>query len=107
MIILKHLDQLDNANKRAMKLRPALRVLDFGIYEVQSSKGFWYTVTCKVNEHGQRLVFCTCEDIFPRRAGVPCYHMAPAVGAHILLAQARRSVLAPDNVITFPQRQAK
>lgn len=105
MILLQHLNQLDAANRRAMVLNPALRVIEFGVYEVQSSKGFWYRVTCKQTENGQRLVFCSCEDLFRRKNNVPCYHMAPAVGAHILLAQAKRSVSHVGNVITFPQQK--
>lgn len=92
MIILRHLYQLEAATIKAIKENPELRVIDFGEYEVKGSSGTWYKVTCRMNDAGQRLVFCSCEELHPRRAGTACYHMPVAVGAHILLALARKSV---------------
>lgn len=96
MIVLTHLSQLNVAASRASKLNPKLRVKDFGEYEVSGSSGNWYLVTCRKMADGSKLVACSCEEKFPRRSGIPCYHMVPAVGAHILLAIARRSVILSD-----------
>jgi hypothetical protein len=93
MIILHTLDQLATAAKKAAEVKPRLRVIGFGSYEVRGSKGDWYSVTCKKDAAGNRLVFCSCEEKGRRRQGYICYHIVPAVGAHILLAIAQRSVM--------------
>lgn len=92
MLILESLSQLESAAARAAVKQPKLKVIDFGVYEVSGSKGQWYTVTCKRDGAGTRIVFCSCEDTHPRRGNTVCYHIPPAVGAHILLALARQSV---------------
>lgn len=92
MLILQNLAQLDSAAARAVTKKPKLKVIDFGTYEVTGSSGQWYTVTCKRDGGGQRLVYCSCEDKYPRKGNTVCYHIPPAVGAHILLAIARKSV---------------
>ena len=101
MLLLTDLSQLNAATKKALKVKPALRVLDFGHYEVQGSKGNWYTVNCRKSVTGQKLVFCSCEQEKPRRVGFTCYHMGAAVGAHILLAMAKRAALMEGVHITY------
>lgn len=94
MIRLRHLSQLDKANAKAMKLNPPLKVVGFGHYEVRGTKGDWYTVRCWSEEKEDgvaRFVSCTCINAGVRKADFTCYHMAPAVGVHMLLAQARKS----------------
>lgn len=101
MLLLTDLAQLNAASRKALKVKPALRILDFGVYEVQGSKGNWYRVHCRKSATGQKLVFCTCEDDKPRRVGFTCYHMSIAVGAHILLAMARRAAILEGVNITY------
>lgn len=96
MIVLDKLSKLNTAAARAAKVDMKLRVTDFGTYEVCGRSGTWYTVTCRRLEDGQRIVFCSCEDKFPRKPNTACYHMVPAVGAHIILALARRSIILAD-----------
>jgi hypothetical protein len=93
VLVLKHLSQLNRATRRALEVKPALRILDFGVYEVQGSKGNWHKVNCRLSGTGQRLVFCSCEEGKPRRTGFTCLHMATAVGAHIMLAMARKAAM--------------
>lgn len=91
MIILEHLFQLEDATRRAIEKKPALRIIAFGHYEVQGTSKVWYTVTCKRNESGQRIIHCTCDKGY-RHKNVACYHMVPAIGAHILLKIAQDSL---------------
>ncbi len=91
MIVLSKLSQLDAAREKAAEMNPSLRVIDFGVYQVSGSRGNWYDVRCWKNEHGQRFAHCSCEDQGRRRANVACFHLVPAIGAHILLAIAKRA----------------
>lgn len=91
MLILQSLAQLDAATSRAAVKKPHLQVIDFGEYRVSGSNGAWYTVTCKRDGAGNRLVYCSCEEKYPRKGNTVCYHIPPAVGAHMLLAIARQS----------------
>lgn len=112
MLILENLSQLDKARERAMKKRPAVKVIIYGTYQVQGSSGNWYEVTCRKNEHGQKIVFCSCEDRYPRKVGDVCYHIPVAVGAHILLSLSLDSIIingtvklpksgAPDSFLNY------
>jgi len=101
MLLLTDLAQLEAACKKARKVKPTLRVLDYGEYEVRGSTGRWYKVTCKKSGTGQKLVFCECEQDKPRRVGFTCYHMATAVGAHMLLALAKQAVIYEGVNITY------
>ncbi len=96
VIILKDITQLDAAAKKAAKADIRIRIIEFGKYEVRGDTGNWYTVICRKLEDGTRLVDCSCAERYPRRADQACYHMIPAVGSHILLAIAKRTVILSD-----------
>jgi hypothetical protein len=96
MILLENLSQLNEARKRADKLKPRIFILEYGQYEVTGSKGDVYTVGCRVNDSGQKIVYCSCEERYPRRPNSACYHIAAALSLHIYLANGRVGYFPPD-----------
>jgi hypothetical protein len=97
MFVLENYSQLSAAAARAAKV-PNLkcRVVDFGEYDVTGTSGTTYRVSCKKMADGTRIVWCSCEERFPRKTGQICYHVIPAIGAHVILAIAKRSVILAD-----------
>lgn len=94
MVVLENLSQLAVAAQRARKVKNLrTRIIDFGVYDVSGDSGTVYRVECKKMEDGTKLVWCSCEEKYPRKPGQVCYHIVPAVGAHMLLAIAQRSVI--------------
>jgi hypothetical protein len=93
MIILQNISQLDNAFKKANKVKPEVTILEFGRYQVKGTKGDRYIVTCRTDPDGQRLIYCSCEEKIARKQGTICYHAAPAFGVHLFMALAKRSVV--------------
>jgi hypothetical protein len=83
MFILKSIEQIGNAIQRAKAIRPHVRAVKFGRYEVSGSTGGFYTVQCFRNR-GQKVVDCTCK---AGQAGKPCFHSAAALGLHLYTAQ--------------------
>ena len=82
MFILKSIEQINNAIQRAKTIKPHVRAVCFGRYEVSGSRGGFYTVQCFRNR-GLKVVDCTCK---AGQQGIPCYHSAAACGLHSYMA---------------------
>jgi hypothetical protein len=82
MFILKSQETIQKAIERARTIKPFVRAVCFGRYEVSGSKGGFYTVLCYRNR-GQKIVDCTCK---AGQAGKPCFHSAAALGLHLYVA---------------------
>jgi acetolactate synthase small subunit len=92
MFILRDEKQLENAIKKAKKIHPKVKVLDFGKYMVTGSKGNLYTVVCRKDERtNQKVIACSC---LASEKGLPCFHSAVAIAQHIYLAQNRQQALS-------------
>ncbi len=85
MFILKGIEQLEKAIAKAKKLRPRVEFDCFGRYRVSGSKCF-YTVECRKDERGNKVVACGCKGAVK---GLVCYHSAAALSLHIGLAKQR------------------
>jgi len=85
MYILKSESQLQNAIKRAKKLKPKVKIISFGKYLVTGSKGNLYTVVCRKDERtNMKVICCSCK---AAEQNLPCFHSAVAIAQHIYLAQ--------------------
>ena len=82
MFILKSQATIKKAIERARAIKPHVRAVKFGRYEVSGSTGGYYTVMCYRNQ-GQKVVDCTCK---AGQAGKPCFHSAVAVSLHSYMA---------------------
>lgn len=92
MFILREEKQLENAIKKAKKVHPKVKILDFGKYMVTGSKGNLYTVVCRKDERTNlKVIACSC---LAADKGLPCYHSAVAIAQHIYLAENRRQSLS-------------
>ncbi|MET0753935.1 MAG: SWIM zinc finger family protein, partial [Pyrinomonadaceae bacterium] len=80
--------QLERAIEKAKKIRPFVKFNYFGQYRVSSSKGGYYTVTCKKSENGYKTVECTCKGA---EKGLVCYHAVSALSLHIALARRQQT----------------
>lgn len=80
MFILKSKDTIQKAIKRAKKIKPFVRMVSLGRYEVTGSKGGFYTVLCRKDNLGNKTIACTCK---AGEQGMPCFHAAAAVGLHV------------------------
>lgn len=78
---------IEKAIERAKALRPKVRMIQFGMYEVLGSQGNAYTVRCHRDAHGAKIVECSC----PTRDGVACRHSMAAVSLHIAMAAQRQA----------------
>lgn len=91
MFILKSKEQLERAINKARSVKPFLRVLSFGCYQVRNSKGNdFYTVLCKRDRLGNKTVACNCKG---GERGLPCYHAASALGIHVVMAEQRQTAM--------------
>ena len=90
MFILKGKAQLENAIAKALKIRPRVQFLNFGRYQVSGSKGY-YTVVCRKDESGQKVVVCGCKGA---EKGLVCYHAVSALSLHIGIARERQTATA-------------
>lgn len=89
MFILKDENTIKRAIEKARKVKPFLRVLSFGCYQVRNSKGNdFYTVLCKRDRLGNKTVACNCKG---GERGLPCYHAASALGIHVVMAEQRQA----------------
>lgn len=89
MIQLTTAEKLRNAIDKARTVKPRVRVNRFGSYTVTNkATGASYTVTCEKRD-GLRLAHCTCK---AGERGRACYHVAAAVGAHVVLAAERAAM---------------
>lgn len=85
MLILESKTQLERQIKKAKSVRCKVKYICFGQYQVQGSKGNFYTVRCeKVGT--EKRVSCTCQASLKNFF---CYHIASAVSLHIGLARQR------------------
>ncbi len=89
MFILKDKTQLERAIAKALKIRPRVQFVNFGRYQVSGSKGF-YTVVCRKDESGQKVVACGCKGA---EKGLVCYHAVSALSLHIGLAKQRQTAI--------------
>jgi len=87
MFILKGIEQLEKAIAKAKKLRPRVEFDCFGRYRVSGSRGF-YTVECRKDESGNKVVACGCKGA---EKGLVCYHSAAALSLHVGLAKQRQT----------------
>ncbi len=88
MFILKGIDQLSKAIKKAKKIRPRVKFDHFGRYRVSGSKGGYYTVIRKKSDNGYKTVACTCKGA---EKGLVCYHAVSALSLHIGLARQQQT----------------
>lgn len=89
MLLLTTTATLRNAITKARAVKPRVRINAFGSYTVENkATGATYKVTCEKRD-GKRYGHCTC---VAGEQGKPCYHLAAAVGAHIVLAAERATL---------------
>jgi hypothetical protein len=89
MFILKSLNQLEKAVTKARTVKPIVRIISFGVYSVRGSKGNFYTVECKRNEQGEKVVICQCRGA---ERGLVCFHSASVLELHCTLAKHKATV---------------
>jgi hypothetical protein len=86
MIKLTTAGAMRKAIEKARAVKPFVRVVGFGSYTVTNKQtGATYNVTCE-RRNGERFADCNCK---AGERGVRCYHVAAAVGAHMVLAAER------------------
>jgi hypothetical protein len=88
MFILTNLNQLEKAANKARTVKPIVRIISFGVYSVRGTKGNFYTVECKRNERGEKVVICQCKG---GERGV-CYHAASVLELHCTIAKHKATV---------------
>jgi hypothetical protein len=88
MFILQSIEQLEKAIIKAKKTRTQVKFIKFGVYAVSGSKGNFYTVECKRNERGEKIVNCEC---LGASKGLVCFHSAAALSLHVGLAKQRQA----------------
>jgi hypothetical protein len=87
VFILQTKKQLEKAIEKAKKNRPRVEFDCFGRYRVSGGKGGFYTVICRKDNQGIKVVECTCKG---GENGLICYHAAAALSLHIGLARQRQ-----------------
>lgn len=89
MIQLTTPAKLINAINKARTVKPRVHVDCFGSYTVENRlTGARYNVVC-LKRDSKRFAHCTC---LAGERGQACYHVAAAVGAHIVLAAERATL---------------
>jgi uncharacterized protein YjhX (UPF0386 family) len=89
MIQLTTADNLTNVINKAREVKTRVNVAKFGRYNVTNKQtGAQYLVTCERRD-GKRFADCTCK---AGERGQACYHVAAAVGIHIVLAAERAAL---------------
>ncbi len=88
MFILRDATTIERALAKARTVKPRVRIIGFGLYEVTGSQNNSYQVRCKRDERGNRIVACNCK--CGAETTHACYHAAAAIGAHIVLAEQRQ-----------------
>jgi hypothetical protein len=87
MYILTGREQLEKAINRAKKIKPLVRMIQFGTYSVRSSDGqSFYTVRLSRNSLGEKVVDCSCRG---GERGLVCFHSCSALEMHGTLAKRR------------------
>jgi hypothetical protein len=90
MFVLQSAAQLEKAIIKAKKTRATVKFISFGVYAVSGSKGNFYTVECKRNERGEKIVSCDCkagQSVKP----LVCFHAASALSLHVGLCRQRQA----------------
>ncbi len=83
MIQLTTVEAMEKAITKARTVKPRVRVVRFGRYEVTNKQtGATYFVTCE-RRNGKRFAACSCK---AGERGNACYHVASAASVHIQLA---------------------
>lgn len=84
MIQLTTIETLTNAITKARTVKPLVRYISFRRYSVTNKQtGATYAVTFS-KQGTRRMASCDCK---AGARGQACYHMAAAVGHHVLQAQ--------------------
>lgn len=86
--ILTGREQLKKAILRAKKIKPLVRMIEFGTYSVRSSDGqSFYTVRLSRNSLGEKVVECDCRG---GERGLVCFHSAANLELHGTIAKRRQ-----------------
>jgi hypothetical protein len=88
MFILTNLNQLEKAATKARTVKPIVRMIQFGLYSVQGSKGNFYTVKCE-KVGNDKVVTCQCVGA---ERGLVCFHSCSALELHCTLAKHKTTV---------------
>jgi len=75
---------IDRAVAKAKKIRPLVRIIGFGQFDVRGSKGEFYRVTFSKNQAGEFVIECGCKGNADHN---PCYHAAAVSTAYKLQVQ--------------------
>jgi 3-keto-L-gulonate-6-phosphate decarboxylase len=88
--ILTDKAQLEKAILRAKKIKPLVRMIEFGTYSVRSSDGqSFYTVRLSRNSLGEKVVDCDCKG---GERGLVCFHSVSCLELHGTIAKRRVEV---------------
>jgi hypothetical protein len=88
MYILTGKEQLEKAILRAKKIKPLVKMVEFGTYSVRSSDGqSFYTVRLSRNSLGEKVVECDCKG---GQKNLVCLHSAASLELHGTIAKRRQ-----------------
>jgi hypothetical protein len=88
MYILTNKAMLEKAILKAKKIKPIVRMIEFGKYSVRSSDGkTFYTVKFSRNSLGEKIVECSCRG---GERGLVCFHSAASLELHGTIAKRRQ-----------------
>ncbi len=86
--ILTDKAQLEKAILRAKKIKPLVRMIQFGTYSVRSSDGQnFYTVRLSRNSLGEKIIECSCRG---GERGLVCFHSVACLELHGTIAKRRQ-----------------
>ncbi len=85
--ILTGKEQLEKAILRAKKIKPLVKMIEFGKYAVRGSKGDIYTVKFSRNSLGEKIIECSCRG---GERGLVCFHSVACLELHGTIAKRRR-----------------
>ena len=89
MFILKAKTQLEKAIEKARKVKPIVRMIEFGVYDV---KGLNNTYTVRLElKNDEKRVICECK---AGERDIPCYHSASALELHGTVVKYQQLTLA-------------
>ncbi len=87
MYILTGKKQLEKAILRAKKIKPLVKMIEFGKYAVRGSKGDIYTVKFSKNSHGEKIIECSCPG---GQKNLVCFHSAACLELHGMIVKRRQ-----------------
>lgn len=85
---------LEKSNKKATELNPAVKVIEFGEYEVENSKKGFYKVFIGINNYKEIFIACVCRGGLQ---GYGCYHAVKAFEKHQELIESKSSEISNPN----------